>query len=222
MTLLSTAILGVMLGVLSGAAAAGGHFQQERAVIPGGSGSNRLALDVPLLANGQPLRYETRAGGAPAFLGGLGDLRLYDPSGREVGYLLIAPPTPMERWQDGTVLPVQATEEESGFEVDLGAAQSVERLRLIGIPTPFLKRLRVEGSGDRRHWSVLIDSGTVFDLPDERLRRTEVSFAPGEFQYLRVTWDDRNSAAVPLPMSAAGASRAAAGSDCTCRARTYR
>ena len=201
MTLRSTAILGVVLGVLNGVSSAApvAHFQRERAVIPGGSGSNRLSVDVPLLVGAQPLRYEPRTGGAPVLLGGLGDLRLYDPSGHEVGYLLIAPPAPTERWQAGTVLPVQATEEESGVEVDLGSAVRADRLRLTGIPTPFLKRFRLAGSGDRSHWSVLVGSGTVFDLPDEHLRRTEVGFAPGEFQYLRVTWDDRNSAPLPPP-----------------------
>lgn len=191
------------LAIADIARADGAHFQRERAVIPGGSGPNRLSVDVPLIVGGQPLRYELRASTPPAFVGGLGDLRLYDPSGREVGYLLIAPPAPTERWQEGTVLPIQSTEEESGFEVDLGSAVRVDRLRLKGIPAPFLKRMRLEGSGDRNHWSVLVDSGTVFDLPDEHLKRTEIGFAPGEFQYLRVTWDDRNSAPVSLPANVA-------------------
>jgi len=197
-----TATIASMLGALvvaCTAAAEGGHFQYERAVIPGGSGPNRLRLDVPLLVDAQPLRYASRAGTPPAFLGGLGDVRLYDASGREVGYLLIAPPVPAERWQDGSILPIQATEEESGFEVDLRGAARIDRLRLGGIPAPFLKRARIQGSGDRNHWSVLVGSTTLFDLPDERLTHLEIGFAPGEFQYLRVTWDDRNSAPVALP-----------------------
>ncbi len=202
MTVLRRAVIATIVGALFRvftAAADSPHFQHERAVIPGGRGPNRLSVDVPQLAGAQPLRYESRAGAPPRFLGGLGDLRLYDASGREVGYLLIAPPAPTERWRDGSVLPIQATEEESGFEVDLGSAVRIDRLRLSGIPAPFLKRVRLQGSGDRNHWSVLVDSGTVFDLPDEHLKHTEIGFAPGEFQYLRITWDDRNSASVPLP-----------------------
>ena len=205
MTVLRTATIAMIVGALFiawTAAADAEHLQHERAVIPGGSGPNRLSVDVALLAGAQPLHYELRAG-APAFLGGLGDLRFYDSSGREVGYLLVAPPASTERWQDGRVLPIQATEEESGFEVDLGNAVRIDRLRFSGIPAPLLKRVRLEGSGDRSHWSVLVESGTLFDLPDERLKRTEVGFAPGEFQYLRVTWDDRNSAPVPLPTGVA-------------------
>jgi len=96
---------------------------------------------------------------------------------------------------------VGATDDTSGFEIDLGQARRVDRLRMNGIKAPFLKRLRLEGSGDRAHWTVLVDDGTVFDLPAESLRRTTLDFAPGEFQYLRVTWDDRNSAVVAAPQT---------------------
>ncbi|HSB35944.1 MAG TPA: hypothetical protein VLH41_03660, partial [Thermoanaerobaculia bacterium] len=34
---------------------------------------------------------------------------------------------------------------------------------------------------------------------DEKLRLLEASFPPGEFRYLRITWDDRMSGRVPLP-----------------------
>src|SRR5205823_6751294 len=37
---------------------------------------------------------------------------------------------------------------------------------------------------------------TLFDLPDEKLRDLELPFAHGDYRYLRVTWDDRNSARV--------------------------
>jgi hypothetical protein len=180
------------------------HFRYERAVISGAAGPNRLPVDAPLLVGARPLRYTSIGGGVErhvSFLGGLEDLRLYDPAGHEVGYLLIGPPEPAERWQDGSILPVASTEEESGFEVDLGSALRVDRVRLSGIPAPFLKRVRLEGGGDRAHWSELVAEGTLFDLPSEGLQRTELDFTPGEFQYFRVTWNDRNSAPVPLPHS---------------------
>ena len=83
MTVRLTSIPAAMVGVLAMAFAVGadaGHFREERAVVPGGRGPNRLSVDVPLLVGGQPLRYASRAGATPTFLGGLGDLRLYDPS----------------------------------------------------------------------------------------------------------------------------------------------
>src|SRR5262249_56092571 len=54
-------------------------------------------------------------------------------------------------------------------------------------------------------WTVLVADGTLFDLPDERLRHTMLRFAPGTFRYLRLTWDDRHSARiVQTPTAAAG------------------
>ncbi len=198
-------VVAAVVGLMAAIAAAGeGHFRYERAVVPAASGPNRLDIDVPLLIGGKPLRYSaSRRDSGPylTFAGGLEDLRLYDPAGREVGYLLIGPPEPTEQWRKGDVLPIVSTEEESGFEVDLGGVLRINSVRVSGIPAPFLKRVRLEGSGDRVHWSVLVAAGTLFDLPADTLRRIDFDFAAGEFQYLRVTWDDRNSAPVPLPSS---------------------
>ena len=72
-------------------------------------------------------------------------------------------------------------------------------MRIEGLPAPFLKRFRLEGSGDRSRWTLLVPEGTLFDLPDEKLRRLEASFPAGVFRYFRVTWDDRTSGRVPLP-----------------------
>jgi hypothetical protein len=161
---------------------------EERSVVPGARGANRLDPDVALLAHAKR---------------DLGDLRLHDAQGREVPYLLIDPPPRVYNWKDGALLPVAATKKTSGFELDLGRAMPVDRIRLDGIAAPFLKRLRLEGSGDRAHWTVLAEEATVFDLPEEKLRNTEVSFTPGDYRYLRVTWDDRSSAHVTVSDAAA-------------------
>lgn len=152
----------------------------ERLVTPGARGANRLDVDVALLANARP---------------DLRDLRLRDAQDREVGYLLVPPASTEPRWIDGSILPIATTKNTSGFEVDLGRATNVDRLRLEGITAPFLKRIRLEGSGDRARWTLLTDA-TVFDLPDEELRRTEVAFKAGAFRYMRVMWDDRSSVRV--------------------------
>ena len=154
---------------------------EERTVVPAAAGANRLDPDVALLGNAKR---------------DLGDLRLHDAGGREVPYLLIPPPERIANWKDGALLPVAATKKTSGFELDLGQAMKVDRIRVDGIAAPFLKRLRLEGSGDRAHWTLLAAEATVFELPEEQLRNTEVAFAPGEYRYLRVTWDDSSSAHV--------------------------
>lgn len=161
-------------------------FRYERVVTPGGPGPNRLDVDVTLLAGAQP---------------GLHDVRLIDAQDREVGYLLVPPESTAPSWVAGRILPVASTKNTSGFEADLGEAIDVDRLKLDGIPAPFLKHVTLEGSGDRAHWTLLADA-TVFDLPDEKLRRTEIAFDAGTYRYLRVTWDDRSSARVPRIESA--------------------
>jgi hypothetical protein len=162
----------MLLATLAGA--------DERTIHPAGPGPNRLDPDVELLAHAQP---------------DLRDLRLAG-DGREIPYLLIEPSSDEPNWITGRVLPVAATKTTSGFEADLGTRRSVDRMRIDGIATPFLKRARLEGSGDRSHWTLLASDATLFDLPDEKLRNIEIAFDAGDYRYLRVTWDDRNSAVV--------------------------
>ena len=135
---------------------------------------------------------------------GLADLRLFRADGGAVPYLLVHGPAIQPDWVDGQLLPIAATKETSGFEADLGSILRVDALRLDGIPAPFLKRLRLEGSGDRARWTTLAAEGTLFDLPAERMRKVDVEFVPGEYRYLRVTWDDTNSGRVPDPRRVAG------------------
>jgi hypothetical protein len=156
-------------------------------------------VDVPLLAGATPLRYRvSQRGDGRVFelQEGLQDLRLRDGAGREVPYLLMPPETRTPRWMAGSILPVASTKTTSGLEADLGSRATLDRFRIHGIAAPFLKRLRLEGSGDRSHWTVLAPEATIFDLPDQRLRNVEVEFEPGDYRYLRVTWDDRASARV--------------------------
>ena len=184
------------LGLLAASAAAAEEglrpvpaFRHERSVTPGGAGPNRLEVDVALLAGS----------GARSGPGLLSDLRLVRADGREVPYLLVAPPRREPAWAHGTLLPIPATKTSSGFEVDLGALRRIDRLRVDGIPAPFLKRLRLEGSGDRARWTLLVAEGTLFDLPEEGLTRTFVPFAEGEHRFLRLAWNDARSGRVPLP-----------------------
>jgi hypothetical protein len=168
-------------------------FRFVRPIVPAGAGPNRLDVDVPLLTGARRLQLDV----AGRHAGGLDDLRIFGADGNEVPYLVVPPPVAERRWQSGTIEPVLPTKETSGFEVDLGAVVRVDRLRLTGLPAPFSKRVRLEGSGDRVRWVVLAAETTVFDLPEERLRRTEIAFEPSSVRHLRITWDDRASARLP-------------------------
>lgn len=179
-------------GLLAAAAlavlqAAGPGFRFERPIDPAGTGPRRLPVDVPLLTGAKP---------------DLSDLRLYDASGAEVQYLLLPLPEAEPVWADGEMMPAPVLAKTSGFELALQDTMEVDAIRVFGLPAPFLKRLTLEGSGDREHWTVLQAEATLFNLPAEELHQTELTFRAGEYRYLRVTWNDTNSGRLPLPTSA--------------------
>ena len=180
---------GTLVLICAAALAQENGFQYEREIRPGGPGPNRLDPDVSLLSGSRSEQ--------------LPDLRLYDSADREVPYLLVAPRPTEPRWKVAKVLPIRATKTASGFEADLETATPVNRLQIRGLGAPMLKRFRLEGSGDRARWTLLVPDGTIFDLPEEKLIRTEIDFPAGEYRYFRVTWDDRESARVPLPRNVA-------------------
>jgi hypothetical protein len=180
-------------------------FRFERPIVTGGAGPRRLPIDVPLLvgtAPARPLRGSPRRDLVR-------DLRIYDANGAEIGYVLAGDPPAAPVYKPAVMLPIATvdtrSERTSGFEADLGEPTLVDRLRIDDIEPPFLKRLKLEGSGDRERWTLLVAEGTLFNLPEERLLQTELRFPPGAFRYLRVTWDDRQSARIArMPAAAAG------------------
>jgi hypothetical protein len=196
--------------------------EYERSVHADGSGPRRLAVDETLLLHGDPFRVFKRAEHFYADQG-LSDLRLFS-EGRPVPYLLIQPPAPEHEWIHGSPLSVAATKKTSGFEVDLGAARPIDMMRVEGIASPYLKRLVLEGSGDRERWTMLVAEGTLFNLPDESLRQETLAFAAGDYRYLRVTWNDANSGRVtnPAAVSVRRASSAAAPPAATIRTAVER
>jgi hypothetical protein len=178
------------------------RFRFQRSVEVTAPGSQRLDVDVALLAGAQPFTVTQRGERAIA-AGGLNDLRLFlTPGGAEVPYLLVPPSPDAPSFASGRILPVAATEKTSGFEVDLGETFTVDALDLSRLRGPFLKRFLLEGSGDRERWTQLVAEGTAFDLPAEQLRHTRIPFAAGEYRYLRITWDDTNSGRVAPPDAA--------------------
>ena len=172
--------------------------QFERSIRTTASGPHRLAVDQTLLLHGAPFRV-LRQGDTFYAEDGLSDLRLFTEGDRPVPYLLLQPPMPEHEWLNANILGVAPTKKTSGFEVDLGALHAVDMLRLEGLPSPHLKRLSLEGSGDRQRWTMLVPEGTLFDLPAERLRQDSLVFEPGSYRYLRLTWNDANSGRVPNP-----------------------
>ena len=181
------------------------QFRYERPVLTEAPGPHRLAVDAALVLGASSVPVVQReAGRGPLQFRTITresfrDLRLLDGSGREVPYLFVWPDSESIESIKATVLPTAPTEKTSGFEADLGSLQVVETISVVGLPAPFMKRLVLEGSGDRQRWTTLVAEGTLFDLPAERLRQTDLPFPAGPYRFLRVTWDDTNSGRVPLP-----------------------
>jgi hypothetical protein len=179
------------------------RFQFERMADIATPGQQRLDVDVLLLSGSQPFTVSRRGERAIATQG-LNDLRLFAADGStEIPYLLVPPSADTPVYTDARVLPITAIDakdsKSSGFELDLQAIVEVNAVDLGELPAPFLKRFRLEGSGDRERWTQLIAEGTAFNLPAEALRHTLIEFAAGPYRYLRVTWDDTNSGRVPEP-----------------------
>ncbi len=200
-TLAGAAIVTVTFIVPSGQQVSADRFRLERTIVTTGSGPRRLAIDVTLLAGAEPYlaRGPRMPGDRPSAASGLSDLRLFDQRGSPVPYLLLQAPPRQPQWSSAAVLPLARTEKTSGFEADFHAAETIDAIRVSGLPVPFLKRLTLEGSGDRAHWTLLAGEASLFDLPEEGLRQTALRCPPGSFRYLRMTWDDTNSGRMPLP-----------------------
>ncbi len=196
----------VVIATLTARAQTPPQFAYERPVITGGAGPHRLPVDAPLLiaAASEPGHTRVRLGSHPGQTPWavaelrLGDLRFF-AGDRPVPYLLIQPASAEPEWVNGKILTVPATKKTSGFEVDLGGMRPIDAIHIADLPAPYLKRVTLEGSGDRVRWTLLVPDGTLFDLPNERLRQDALTFTVGPYRYLRLVWNDTNSARVPEP-----------------------
>jgi hypothetical protein len=183
-------------------------FHHERVVTPGGPGPSRLLIDAALLAGGdaswQVSRKSIGSEREPMIIasGGLKDLRIYDSLNREVPYLLILPPAPEPKWQDGRIAPVALTKKTSGLLIDFGHPVLMDRLQLTGLPAPFVKRGILDASIDSRNWQRLREDATIYDMPSEKLRLLEIEFDQGEYRFLKIIWDDSASPRIPIPRTA--------------------
>jgi len=188
----------VLVFVLGGTSARAQQpaFTLQRDILVDSAGYQRLDLDATILVGGVPFKVDARTA-----TNGLSDLRLYGSDGKEVPYLLVLPRRGDDQRVSARPLPITPSKRTSGFEVDLGAARTVDLLQVLGLPAPFLKRVRLDGSGDRVHWMLLVGEGTLFDLPREQLKLLELGFTAGDYRYLRLTWDDSTSGTMPLPSS---------------------
>ena len=126
--------------------------------------------------------------------GGLSDLRLFDAGGREVPYLLVHRAVGTCDMARRPRAADRGDARRRAGSRSISAARAGRSLTVDGMPAPFLKRLTLEGSGDRARWTLLVAKATLFDLPDGAAAPDRGSRSrPATIRYLRVTWNDTNS-----------------------------
>lgn len=170
----------------------------ERAVIVTRPGPQRLSADVALVAGAMRGRREAAVAwpdSAYHVVEPFADLRLYDADGREVPYLLVPPQLQRATAvRASQVLALPATKTTSGFEAVFDTPHTFDEIVVAAGPPPFVKRVRVEGSVDRLRWVELAADATIFSLPQEDLRLTAIAVPPTPVRFVRVVFDNANSA----------------------------
>ena len=156
----------------------------------------RYAQSLPIAQRGLhkvslPLDTLTRA--RPA----LEDLRLLDPSGHEVPYLLERPARPLPSSRTPRALQVTLEAESTTLSIETGIAQPLTGLSLQTPAADFLKAVRIEGSTDGTTWRLLAQGQPVF-RERHGANQLRVGFPAGEWLRLRVTLDDRRSSRIPV------------------------
>lgn len=128
---------------------------------------------------------------------GLEDLRLADPAGREVPYVIerSEPPTPLR--QPARAFTATLTPDSTVLLLETGLSVPLEGVELATPAADLIKAVTVEGSADRNTWERLVEGAPVFRQTGG-LARLRVALPPAAFGWLRLTVDDRRSAPVPF------------------------
>ena len=128
---------------------------------------------------------------------GLEDLRVVDPTGNQVPYLIERPAPEAE----STLRP-----KEFRNTIETGATRLILKTGVnapiagVTLETPatrFVKAVDVDGSHDGANWKRLAAGAPIFQFPDGATK-PHVSFAEGAWEFLRLTIDDRRSEPVPF------------------------
>jgi hypothetical protein len=128
---------------------------------------------------------------------GLEDLRLLDPAGHEVPYLLERPARPVPSSRPPRTLQVSLEAESTTLRIETGIDQPLIALSLQTPAAEFLKAVRVEGTVDGTAWKLLAQGQPVF-RERQGASQLRVGWPPGEWSRLRVTLDDRRSPRIPV------------------------
>jgi Protein of unknown function (DUF3999) len=127
----------------------------------------------------------------------LADLRLLDPVGREVPFLVEKPRPPQRLTKAAASVQTSLEEQRTVVAIETGLDGLVDGLEVRTAADAFIKAVHIDGSTDHVAWQSLVQNYPLFD----RLRadrRTPIALPPGRWRWLRVTIDDRRAEAIPI------------------------
>jgi hypothetical protein len=136
---------------------------------------------------------ETLNGSRPA----LEDLRIFDPDGREVPYLIERPVARPAILRAPKRFQVKIDGSTTLIDIETGVAQPIDGFTLDTPAASFIKAVSVEGSRDGQDWQALTNSQPIFRQPNG-VSQLRVSIPEGVWPWLRVTVDDRRSESIPF------------------------
>jgi hypothetical protein len=155
---------------------------------------NTQALEIP--AKGL-VRVNVPIATLDAAQPGLEDLRIIDPNGNQIPYLiersLPGPESTMPPAEFRSTIDNGATH----LMLKTGTGAPINGVSLETPATRFMKAADVEGSNDGRTWIKLAGGDSLFQLPNGATK-LRVSFPEGAWQLLRITVDELGSPPMPF------------------------
>jgi hypothetical protein len=127
---------------------------------------------------------------------GLEDLRILDDAGKEVPWSA-EPPRTEARVTRTAAFKATLEKDATVLLIEAGEPQPLGRVELETPADGFIKPAKLEGSSDGAAWTTIVDGEPVFAGPG-RVRKLFIEFAAATWTRLKLTLDDRKSAAVPV------------------------
>jgi hypothetical protein len=127
----------------------------------------------------------------------LEDLRLLDEGGREISWVAERPRQEARASIRSARFETSLEKEATVLLIETGFSEPLEQ---ISIETPsegFIKAVRLEGSSDRKRWTILRNAEPLFVGP-ARARKLHIDLARAAWPFIRLTLDDQKSAPVPV------------------------
>lgn len=120
------------------------------------------------------------------------DLRIVDPSGGEVPYLIERGSATGKVSREAKSLRMSLGKDSTVLTLETGLANPLDGIALTTAAETFIKGAQVDGSTDGKHWRTLARGLPIF-RQRTGISQLQLPFPAGTWPFLRVTVDDRRS-----------------------------